>query len=160
MYISRTFLLMLFLSCSFTGFSQVIQRASTGMAGSSGRVDQFYFSQSIGQAGITGTYSSKGRVLRQGFQQPPVNVAFESGKEEIQGLIIYPNPTEQWLNIQFGIPDDVEISITDGSGRQVYTKQHNAQTVVRIDVSTYPSGLYMIRIESKGQLKISSIIKL
>jgi hypothetical protein len=57
-------------------------------------------------------------------------------------LQIYPNPVEDVLTITSSQPVK-EIRISDYSGKEVYRYSGN-ESMVRLNVSGFPSGLYMI----------------
>lgn len=58
---------------------------------------------------------------------------------------VYPNPTNQWLNIE--LPSEnkrVELSILDLSGQLMI--KTNIEEQLRIDLSNWPKGLYLLKI--------------
>ncbi|MBC8257292.1 MAG: S8 family serine peptidase [Candidatus Marinimicrobia bacterium] len=69
---------------------------------------------------------------------------------------IYPNPFNPITTIKYGIPDNgkVEIFVYDISGRQIAILMNNFQVSgfhsINWDASSYPSGLYFIRMESNN----------
>ncbi len=66
-----------------------------------------------------------------------------------RGMIIYPNPASDVLFIQLDdamILMPVEVSIIDGQGRKVYTRQFHRSTL-QIDVGDLPAGVYLIRVD-------------
>ena len=71
--------------------------------------------------------------------------------EDISITSVYPNPFNPITTIKYGLPDYglVNIFIYDISGRQVAKLMNNIQTPgfhsVAWEASSYPSGLYFIR---------------
>jgi len=72
---------------------------------------------------------------------------------------IYPNPAEDLLKIEFDNIVRADISIYDGTGKEIFQEQgvKNAQT---IDVSTYSSGMYHIYIlTNNGTVHYKLLVK-
>ncbi|MGL6037886.1 MAG: T9SS type A sorting domain-containing protein [Soonwooa sp.] len=67
---------------------------------------------------------------------------------------VYPNPSSDFINIE-GVKDVEQISIFDGSGSLFY--QSNSATP--IDVKTWKSGLYLIKIKTKNTEASTKFIK-
>lgn len=80
----------------------------------------------------------------------PVNV------ENIEGnkLSIYPNPVENYMLV----PADQESSVTVLDMRGSVLRQ-NAGTENRIDISDFSSGVYMVRYQQNGILRIEKVVK-
>ncbi len=69
---------------------------------------------------------------------------------------VYPNPAANtvWMR---GVKD-ARIDIYDANGRRVF--ESNATTkMVSVNISSYPSGIYMVRISKKNALVIRKLIK-
>lgn len=60
-------------------------------------------------------------------------------------LSIYPNPANNILNINS--TENVQISIVSITGQEIY-KSTNSNSHLRIDISSYPKGLYLVNIIS------------
>jgi hypothetical protein len=72
-------------------------------------------------------------------------------------ISVYPNPTNGLLNINStSVIENIEIF--DMLGRQLINKSIN-QTDVELDLSTFQSGVYFIKIESNGSSETRKIIK-
>ncbi|MBC7884996.1 MAG: T9SS type A sorting domain-containing protein, partial [Saprospiraceae bacterium] len=72
-------------------------------------------------------------------------------EEKNQDILIYPNPTSQWVNVSFlsnEIPQNVEISIFDGQGKMVqkFDSQNPETNDFSIPVQSLHSGVYLFRI--------------
>ena len=87
------------------------------------------------------------------------DVRFNSGIEESQnGLVIYPNPAYDVLNIN-GIGEG-NYSIFNILGEVIYSHVIN-QDKTTIDISSLQSGKYFVQVENKGELtKMSYFVKL
>jgi hypothetical protein len=83
---------------------------------------------------------------------------------EIKGVKVMPNPTQGLLWLE--IPSDlvgqaIKITCFDINGRQVFEQsQPNSSDISNFDISAYPSGLYLIRIQDeKGRSSTKKILK-
>jgi hypothetical protein len=75
----------------------------------------------------------------------------------LEGFVMYPNPTDGILNI--GTPSNVDISISDVTGKTVYTDK-NIGDNASIDLSFLHSGIYFAKIKSElGERNEKIIIK-
>lgn len=72
---------------------------------------------------------------------------------------IYPNPVESQLHISSVHPDIESVDIVDVRGRIIWSRNHIHADNLRIDMSGFPSGLYLIRLESPRQVEVRKIIK-
>ena len=64
---------------------------------------------------------------------------------------VFPNPTNGSVNITLSSNDDVQVSLFDIRGRQVYTKVHNNNSATFnevIDFSAVSAGVYLLNVES------------
>ncbi|MGJ8744562.1 S8 family serine peptidase [Polaribacter sp.] len=76
-----------------------------------------------------------------------------------KNLSVYPNPTEQFINIMFknGSLQDFTLEIYDVLGKKVL-KQSNA-TFKTINVSFLENGIYMLKVSKDNQYKTLKLIK-
>ncbi|MAU17655.1 MAG: hypothetical protein CMH48_03990 [Muricauda sp.] len=83
---------------------------------------------------------------------------FESLDLEFETIMVYPNPTKNELSI-FMSPEYRntvhEIAVFDLTGRLIYHSTDNS--VERINVTTYPAGLYSIQVKSNNGRKTKMI---
>jgi len=66
----------------------------------------------------------------------------EPGQQAIQ---VYPNPTSGFINLK---SDDqiTGIELVSFSGKKVYSNLNVNNTTARVNVSTYPSGIYLVKV--------------
>ncbi len=70
-----------------------------------------------------------------------------------QKVNIYPNPTQNTLNVLFDIPlKQGTISITNLLGQQVLLKDINQTHFVKIDLSTFENGVYILKVYENNLL--------
>ncbi len=110
----------------FTGIimsAQNVQRSTISSSGSSSvntvLGETYYVSQSVGQQSVIGTRNAQNYTVRQGFQQPPVKVEVISDASSDLEAIIFPNPVDAWVTIQFGeeVKTPIEVILFDVTGK-------------------------------------------
>jgi hypothetical protein len=77
---------------------------------------------------------------------------------EVNAILIYPNPTKNWLNIKTYNLIDTEASIYDINGRLVLTKTLNGNLNV-LNVEQLQSGAYILKIEAQNKIQTQRFIK-
>ena len=85
-----------------------------------------------------------------------VDVGVENDSEEV--FSIYPNPTNDFINIDGGQSDILEVSIYDMQGKLVYT-QKNRTPSVHIDLGAYVSGGYLLKVTTDRGTVVRKIEK-
>lgn len=90
------------------------------------------------------------------IQPRSITGKIQSSKEELK---VYPNPFSNDLNIEITGYDEVSINITDFFGRTVYTTNTD-QSALNITTDTWHQGMYLIRIESNGEIVLTDKILL
>ena len=74
------------------------------------------------------------------------------------GVLIYPNPADDFLLIDLGKPRDVEMTLIDAQGKEVL-KQILTSLRNQLDISALRSGVYFVKFEGQEFNKIEKIIK-
>ncbi|MDF1696772.1 MAG: T9SS type A sorting domain-containing protein [Saprospiraceae bacterium] len=77
--------------------------------------------------------------------------------EELSSLMVYPNPTSQYLNFDMSdvnVSGDIAVSIFGLDGRLVLSKENSTQ----LDVSTIPSGMYYYKITVDSYSKVGKFM--
>lgn len=100
-------------------------------------------------------YSLTGEVINSEIPEIRGHIHSRNSTDKIQSSIgefkVYPNPFSSDLNIDVIGYDEVSIFIMDFFGRTVYTTNTN-QSVLNINTDTWHQGMYLIRIESNGEI--------
>lgn len=80
---------------------------------------------------------------------------------EFDDLSIYPNPANNEVNIKWNNSEDVSIRIYNTLGKLVfYGKKVNLSNALKIDVSSFTSGMYFVKLNStKGEITKKLILK-
>lgn len=96
------------------------------------------------------------QLLEISFYREPITLIKELGTEEInRDLVVYPNPTSDYLHIKTTKIDIEKIFIFDLSGKLLSTENQR-----RIDVRHLPSGTYVISIKTSEGIKSFKFIKI
>ena len=74
--------------------------------------------------------------------------------KDISGVAVFPNPTNSYFIVKSPAPV-IKIEVLDSKGKSLFIKTNDAL----IDMSSYPTGLYFIRIYTDDKLVITKIIK-
>jgi uncharacterized protein YdeI (BOF family) len=73
---------------------------------------------------------------------------------------VYPNPTENIINIAFDkIADDTEISLYDISGKVVFNKKYASTTLVSMDLTPFPNGFYHLEVKQGTAISLKKVVK-
>lgn len=103
--------------------------------------------------GATSNWDSSGAVTT-GNECP---VFLSSASFEDSNFKYYPNPTTGIINISYS-KDISEVSVFNLLGQNILTKKGN-DLDMQLDLSSLPSGTYLIKIASEGQSKTVKVIK-
>lgn len=75
-------------------------------------------------------------------------------------MLTYPNPVADVLYIDLsGIASEGMVSILTLNGKIMQTQNTSAKTLVRINISHLPQGIYLCRYSSPSEIKTVKIIK-
>jgi len=75
--------------------------------------------------------------------------SLSTGEFELSEVKMFPNPASKEVNL-LSNTDTVSIRVYDNSGKLVYFSTNvNLQTNYKIDTSTFSTGIYFVRINSK-----------
>ena len=109
-----------------------------------------FSSENTGLSEIEITASSNGKEAKSKFQ---VEVKIPTGIDPLisnQNLKVYPNPTSDVVTLQYS-KEITEISVLNLLGQTMLNKKLNA-TVTTIDLSSFPSATYFVKIVSEGKI--------
>jgi hypothetical protein len=152
--------------------AQKVISSSISSGGATTVVDGKYYSQIIGQqSAVTGTSSTGGVVVRQGFKQPSLlerSIAASGIKLNVQEenpiiYTTYPNPFLDKLTIGFSVPSTKPtfVAIYDQLGSVIYQHTYEApiKEIVFTDFSGIRVGKYVLHIISSGKPFATTIVK-
>jgi len=70
---------------------------------------------------------------------------------------IYPNPADDVLNIDFGKQQKISLLLTDVNGKAILNQRLTGLRN-QLDISALGKGVYFLKLEGEGFLKIEKII--
>ena len=79
--------------------------------------------------------------------------------EFANNLIVYPNPTTGNISINLGDIKNAGISISNITGKVVYTLNKINKTIVEISLAEFSKGVYFVKIQNESQQKVIKLIK-
>ncbi|HBX50568.1 MAG: hypothetical protein A2275_15740 [Bacteroidetes bacterium RIFOXYA12_FULL_35_11] len=149
----KTILLPVFICFFGFAFSQSIGPdiiTSSGNYHDNGTVS---ISWTLGE-GVIETFSDGNTILTQGFQQPYYDLVLVETIDENINISCYPNPTTQFINLEWQIPgtNEVSVEIIDMTGRILLNKNYKEDNAKKqINLSTFPQADYFIRLAKEGK---------
>ncbi len=88
-----------------------------------------------------------------------VNINENNFDNEIK---LYPNPTNNFVNLEIQNTENEKllVEITNINGQFMYKKQYNktANSTIQIDLSSYPKGVYLIKLRTDKFVKVSKLV--
>lgn len=142
----------------------LLLRSTLGTGGASITIstggNKISFPQSIGQYGVTGSFSMKNLEIRQGFIQPVLIV--KSFNETVNNnFIVYPNPFSSviFVKVNKEVTGNIELKIMDLAGKPVHIETITAETIIQVNLSSLKRGLYVLSIRGKNIQTNNKIIK-
>ncbi len=72
--------------------------------------------------------------------------------------VVYPNPTNETINIEFTNIEDANIQISNLSGQVILSRMLNT-TTEKINISNYSKGVYFVKLTGKDFIKVEKIVK-
>jgi len=154
--ITQTILFLLIIAVGSSVSAQKVISANGGTATTEG----VQVSWTVGEP-VTATVSDANNTLTQGFQQSKLTV---TAIDDIQiagvDVNVYPNPTSDYVNVHFSKAlENITYLLFDLSGKLIQKKIIES-TNVKIDMTGYSGGSYILRLNSgQQQLQSFKIIK-
>ncbi len=103
-----------------------------------------------------GSYSFSqtiGKDIADRFVLRFTNDALAIDGNPLANLVIYPNPSAGIFNISYEGNGTLEIEVFDLNGKQIIKSNRNS-----IDLSRYPSGIYIAKIQIDGQQVVKKLV--
>lgn len=74
-------------------------------------------------------------------------------------ISVFPNPANAYLNISFNETGRTNLTITDSGGDLIYQKQYSGSVNEKIDLSTFSSGILILKFKSNDHVITKKLIK-
>jgi uncharacterized delta-60 repeat protein len=117
---------------------------------------------------LVGGYSYKGSIIDFSLFRflSGLDVGMVDAKRNKNDLLVYPNPLDEYVNLQFelGMNQRVSIFLTDLNGRVIKTfvskkPYHAGSTKINLNFSDIPQGYYLITVSGKNFSKSVQVLK-
>jgi hypothetical protein len=148
----------LFLLFSFVGL-QLMAQSSTVCSGGEGIGPGGTVSFSVGQLVVESTIDSEGSI------SPGVQQSYESASVYVNEslfdntLVLYPNPTTQFVQLAFGKTFAGNVVVFDGGGNVLLNESINSNEF-RINASGWSAGVYMVHVVKDNEsVAVHSVMK-
>ncbi|MDA3912313.1 MAG: T9SS type A sorting domain-containing protein [Bacteroidales bacterium] len=138
-------------------YAQSLDRALVSTGGGSYANGSLQADVSIGEP-VIGTFEGDDYMLTQGFQQGLMVFTEIENLQEIE-FQLYPNPAVDYVTFEFPVNDfqDVTLQVISVNGQVIWESQLT-ETSSEIQVSSWPAGIYMLRIFADDELQVTSKI--
>jgi hypothetical protein len=152
-------LVSVFITSSFSLFSQQIVRSTIGSIGTSMGNGTVTVQQTAGQPSATSFVKNEdGSALRQGFHQP---YYYEIERNDLNATI-YPNPNNGQFSFQVDLLENesYDYIILDQAGKEVLKNSGSGNQLTEVSIEQPATGLYHLQISSGKRIssfKISVI---
>ncbi|MGZ4049313.1 MAG: T9SS type A sorting domain-containing protein [Bacteroidia bacterium] len=158
-------LLLLFILTRISAHAQSISISVIGSYGNYNSISVGSLSSSLGEPMVS-TRNASSNIITEGFEQPDdlLPLSIHNFIADDVDFKAYPNPFYNKLIIESTFFNkDVELIITDITGREILSIQNNAvfnnNDQLQIETSSFKSGVYFFTIIDKVTRKPMKIIK-
>ncbi|MCQ2072214.1 MAG: T9SS type A sorting domain-containing protein [Bacteroidaceae bacterium] len=111
------------------------------------------------------SYDNTGNRVSASTHAPSTRGAFDNGTDisdtlALSGIRVYPNPTEGPLTVVITGYDleNAGITVTDMTGKNLIRLTETAETN-ELDLTDYPSGIYLVRIRTVESESVHKIVR-
>jgi len=124
------------------GFGQSATQKLLSTGGSSHENGAGIVEYSIGEISIE-SYTN-GSTMTQGFHQGFLRVSAVNEHALSANIKVYPNPTKDWLNIDFEKPTDGHVRLTDMNGKLVLESVIQSNQQHQFNIQHLAQGTYFL----------------
>jgi len=89
---------------------------------------------------------------------PDTSIEYNNTKSTNMFANVYPNPTEGKFIVEFDMPGNYTLSVTDMSGK-ILSRQTTKEQQTQIDISALPTGTYLLIIDDGKMQSTTKVIK-
>jgi len=138
---------------SISAFSQTIEKSSISSGGESTSNGTLTMVYSIGEVNISETTSAN-IYISEGFISKGLNSTLRiKDLAKIEGVIVYPNPTVNYVNLHFTEVINAQIRVFDLTGKELFSKIFNDEKT-SVDLSPYNNGTYLLHVYDIDNAKV------
>lgn len=148
---------------SFIAFSQQISPDVISSGGGNFENEELSLSWTIGETVITTLESDY--ILTQGFHQDFfIITAVDEQEMENISINIFPNPTQDYLNIEWKSNNNsieiISVQLLDANGRILTERTFNSSSdIMKINLQSFERAHYILRLINGKQIKTFKVIK-
>lgn len=130
-------------------YSQSLSPEVIATAGDHFSSGEAQLSWTIGEPVIE-LFEAHGLILTQGFHQTNLLVTAVESVIANLSVKVFPNPVANHLTIDGQeLPEDFRLDFTDAIGRPLQQQLLPSGSTIQMNLSSYPSGMYLLRLSSK-----------
>lgn len=114
----------------------------------------------IGSANITLTLTDNGTPTGIATAHFNITVKSPTGFKSLdeEKLLLYPNPTSSILNMKFDRCPESILTITDGTGNVLFTKNISETAEYKLDVGKYAKGIYLVTLTTPKEKHFAKFV--
>ena len=138
---------------SVTVFSQTIEKSSISSGGESTSNGTLTMVYSIGEVNVAETTSGNIHIS-EGFISKGLNATLGiKDLSKIEGVKVFPNPTVDFVNLNFTEVINAQIRVLDLTGKELFSKTFNDEKT-KVDLSPYNNGTYLLHVYDLDNAKV------
>lgn len=100
---------------------------------------------------VTDTYMGA-QILTQGFQQSNIIIIHVPDEQDDVKFDIYPNPTSDYVILNFHTPVSGTLALYDVNGMVVSNQAIQGQDLAQLDFQAVASGSYLLKVNIEGRI--------
>ena len=153
----KTFLTIIALLIAFTSFGQTaIKKSSIDSGGDISTNGTTKIVYTIGEVALQ--ENTTGNIhVSEGFIGSNTFVVLNiEDYSVLSDVKVFPNPTSDFVNINFTQKSDYDISIYNLSGELIYSKQVNESNNESINLSEFTAGTYLFVVKQEAEQKVTT----
>jgi|GEM_PF-3582176 len=154
----------LFFGLSFAmtvyGSAQTMSKMVVASAGEAFSSTEYRLNATLGEP-LIGLISNENAMMDQGFWAGALAVEPMTPNEALGGIIVYPNPVEEQVNILTNSNQVFGLALFAVDGRMAYRKKVDTSVLEhQIDASMLAKGVYVLQVSVEGEEeKLFKVIK-
>jgi hypothetical protein len=90
-----------------------------------------------------------------------VNNVSAIAETKIKSVKLYPNPAQEkaWLQFENHDFNELRVEIYSINGQQVFGKNYNSTQTIELNLSQFPSGFYLVKMQAENMNEVLRLIK-
>ncbi len=136
---------------------QMLKKSSLSSNGGSATTGNLYMVYAIGEIGTN--EADQGNLhLSEGFVGPDFTALLGiENYSRLEGVKIFPNPADKFMQVSFPETADYEIQIYDLGGKIIWSKSIQNESSITINTSQFRPGTYVIGIINRENKQFAAL---